>query len=131
MTWRSACRLPPTNCPTSCRPGRTASVAHDERERRRRRGGLGEKVRGSVRSRALRRPIVKSFRDEVVEKLARASGLAPEAVDRLLDVPDAERGDFAMPCFPLAKERKAPPGKIAAEIAAKVEVGGRVAKAVA
>jgi arginyl-tRNA synthetase len=74
---------------------------------------------------------VKAFRDEVVEKLSRASGLSPEAVDRLLDVPDAERGDFAMPCFPLAKERRAAPPKIAAEIAAKVEIGGRVAKATA
>lgn len=74
---------------------------------------------------------MKPFRDAAVESLAAASGLSPEAVDRLLEVPDAERGDFAFPCFPLAKERKAPPPKIAAEIAAKVPTSDRLAKAVA
>jgi arginyl-tRNA synthetase len=71
---------------------------------------------------------VKAFRDEVVERLAKASGLAPDVVDKSLGVPDLDRGDFAFPCFPLARERKAPPPRIAAEIAAKVEVGGRVVR---
>ncbi len=73
--------------------------------------------------------IVKAFRDDVVDRLAMASGLAPDLVDKSLGVPDLERGDFAFPCFPLAKERKAPPPRIAAEIAAKVALGGRVVKA--
>ncbi|MBL9088817.1 MAG: arginine--tRNA ligase [Planctomycetia bacterium] len=72
---------------------------------------------------------MKAFRDDVVERLSKASGLAPDVVDRSLGVPDLDRGDFAFPCFPLAKERKAPPPRIAAEIAAKVEVGGRVVRA--
>lgn len=72
---------------------------------------------------------MKAFRDEVVERLSKASGLAPDVVDKSLGVPDLDRGDFAFPCFPLAKERKAPPPRIAAEIAAKVEVGGRVVRA--
>lgn len=72
---------------------------------------------------------MKAFRDEVVDRLAKASGLAPDVVDRSLGVPDLERGDFAFPCFPLAKARRAAPPKVAAEIAAKVELGGRVVKA--
>lgn len=71
---------------------------------------------------------MKAFRDETVERLSRASGLSPEAVDRLLVVAEADRGDFALPCFVPAKERKAPPPKVAAEIAAKAEAGGRVAQ---
>ena len=73
---------------------------------------------------------MKAFRDEAVELLSKASGLSPAAVDRVLEVPAVERGDFAFPCFPLAKERKAPPPKIAAEIAAKIVPSGRIAKAV-
>jgi arginyl-tRNA synthetase len=72
---------------------------------------------------------VKAFRDEAVATVAAAAGLPLDAVDRALEVPDAERGDFAFPCFPLAKERRAPPPKIAAEIAAKVAPGGRIARA--
>src|SRR5205085_4302380 len=60
---------------------------------------------------------MKKFRDEVVEKLSKAAGMTSDAVDRLVDVPDLERGDFAFPCFSLAKERKAPPPRIATEIA--------------
>lgn len=74
---------------------------------------------------------MKPFRDEALDALASATGLSREAVDRTLDVPDAERGDFAFPCFALAKERKAPPPKIAAEIAAKIPTTGRIARAVA
>jgi arginyl-tRNA synthetase len=78
---------------------------------------------------------VKAFRDEAIERLSKATGLAPQAVDRVLEVPDAERGDFAFPCFPLAKERRAPPPRIAAEVAASVAAGlapgGRIERAVA
>jgi arginyl-tRNA synthetase len=74
---------------------------------------------------------LKPFREEAVAAIAGAAGVPPEVVDRTLDVCDVERGDFAFPCFPLAKERRAPPPKIAAEIAAKVAAGGRIAKAVA
>ncbi len=74
---------------------------------------------------------MKAFLDEAIAKLAKASGLSPEALSRLVAVPDLARGDLAFPCFSLAKERKAAPPRIAAEIAAKLEVGGRVARAVA
>jgi arginyl-tRNA synthetase len=74
---------------------------------------------------------VKPFRDEALDTLSAAAGLPREAVDRVLDVPEPERGDFAFPCFALAKERRTAPPKIAAEIAAKVNVAGRIAKAIA
>jgi arginyl-tRNA synthetase len=76
---------------------------------------------------------VKAFRDEAVSVLGRATGLSSEAVDRLLEVPAAERGDFAFPCFPLAKERRAPPPRIAAEVAAAASAalvpGSRILRA--
>jgi arginyl-tRNA synthetase len=74
---------------------------------------------------------MKPFRDEAVDALAAAAGLPREAVERALEVPEPERGDFAFPCFALAKERKAPPPRLAAELAAKVPTGGRIARAVA
>ena len=78
---------------------------------------------------------MKAFRDEGVQRISAASGLARDLVERSLEVPDPERGDFAFPCFPLAKELKAPPPKIAAEIARKVASalgeGARIQKAVA
>lgn len=74
---------------------------------------------------------MKPFRDEALDTLSTAAGLPREAVDRVLDVPEPERGDFAFPCFALAKERKTAPPKIAAEIAAKINVSGRIAKAFA
>src|SRR5688572_25784554 len=74
---------------------------------------------------------MRAFRDEAVARISSAAGMPPDAVDRALDVPDPERGDFAFPCFALAKDRKAPPPKIAAEIAGKVATGGRIARAVA
>ena len=52
---------------------------------------------------------MKSFRDEAVACIAEAAGLAPGVVERALEVPSADRGDFAFPCFSLAKERKARP----------------------
>jgi arginyl-tRNA synthetase len=74
---------------------------------------------------------VKAIREEAVAAIAAAAGLEPAVVESTLVVADVERGDFAFPCFALAKERKAPPPKLAAEIAGKVAAGGRIAKAVA
>jgi arginyl-tRNA synthetase len=71
------------------------------------------------------------FREEAVAKVAQAAGLPAPDVSRVLDVPAPERGDFAFPTFSLAKERKAPPPKIAAEIASAISRGGRIERAVA
>jgi arginyl-tRNA synthetase len=72
------------------------------------------------------------FATEIVERLAGAAGLTPERAAELLSVPpNPDMGDFAMPCFVLAKERRQNPAAIATEIAAQVvqglEAGGNIA----
>jgi arginyl-tRNA synthetase len=62
-----------------------------------------------------------AFRDEVVRALARHGGIEPAEVDAALSRPPrAELGDFAFPCFVLAKRLKQAPPAIALELAAKV-----------
>jgi len=60
------------------------------------------------------------FRHEAAEVIARHAELDSEAVARMLTVPPKpDMGDFAFPCFTLAKKlRKAPP-LIAQELAEK------------
>lgn len=66
---------------------------------------------------------MQNFRLHAVERLARASGLDASRVDELVQEAQAGRGDFALPCFTLAKElRKAPPA-IAAGIVEAFEPG--------
>jgi arginyl-tRNA synthetase len=74
---------------------------------------------------------MKRLRQEAAARLARAGGLREERVLELLQEAPPERGEFAFPCFTLAKERKTAPPKIAAEIASKFEPGGGLAAAVA
>jgi len=63
------------------------------------------------------------YQFEIAKLLAGASDLAPDAITQAIEVPkDASLGDFAFPCFRLAKElRKAPPA-IAAELKDKIGV---------
>ena len=72
------------------------------------------------------------FADAIATKLAVAAQLPLERVQELLSVPPNEdMGDYAMPCFALAKERRQNPAAIAAEIAAAIaadlEAGGDIA----
>jgi arginyl-tRNA synthetase len=69
------------------------------------------------------------FVEEVVERAAAAMGMEPSAVVALISVPpDEGLGDYAIPCFALAKERKQSPvaraGDIAREIANKIDATG-------
>ena len=61
----------------------------------------------------------------VAEKIAKASGLEVEKIRGFIEIPPrAEMGDFAFPCFILAKElRKAPP-VIAADLAEQIDADG-------
>lgn len=68
-------------------------------------------------------------RAEAVRLLARAAGLAEAQVDGLLGEAAPERGEFAFPCFTLAKERRSPPPRLAAEIAAAFQPGALVVEA--
>jgi len=60
---------------------------------------------------------MQQFSDAVREVLARHAGLEADQI-RLETPRDAALGDLAFPCFQLAKLRKAPPPRIAAELAA-------------
>ena len=76
------------------------------------------------------------FVEEIVDRAAAAGGLDPSTVRELLAVPPEESmGDYALPCFALAKELRRNPAQIAAEIAARIEPetgsGGRIASVAA
>ncbi|MBI4605744.1 MAG: arginine--tRNA ligase, partial [Planctomycetes bacterium] len=65
-----------------------------------------------------------AFPEEIAGAIARECGIeATEAASLLVTPPRPELGDFAFPCFQLAKRlRKAPPA-IAQELAAKLPPG--------
>ncbi|MEQ8767504.1 MAG: arginine--tRNA ligase [Planctomycetota bacterium] len=69
------------------------------------------------------------FKREIAECIAPVSGLAVEEVLGLIARPrDESHGDFAFPCFVLAKQRKMAPPKIAAELAAEIQAPPSVSK---
>jgi arginyl-tRNA synthetase len=67
----------------------------------------------------------------VAAKLAADTGIAgKETLSELLEIPPEERlGDYALPCFPFAKELKRAPNLVAKELAAKVVPDAVIAKA--
>lgn len=74
---------------------------------------------------------MKAFRREIVEALARASGAAPEEIDSLLVVPPKpDMGDFAFPCFQLAKKARTAPPVLAQDLAAKLKSGLTLVKSI-
>jgi arginyl-tRNA synthetase len=61
------------------------------------------------------------FKEKIAEILAQPTGLAREEIVRLLEVPpNQEMGDFAFPCFRLARQFKKAPAAIAAELGEQV-----------
>ena len=71
---------------------------------------------------------MKTFRDDAIRCLDEASGLGEDRVRSLLEEAQPQHGEFALPCFQLAKERRMPPPKIAAEIAEAAKPMGRIAE---
>lgn len=65
------------------------------------------------------------YKKMVAQKIAVASGLDPSRIEGLIEIPPRqEMGDFAFPCYALAKDlRKAPP-LIAKELAEKIDFDG-------
>jgi arginyl-tRNA synthetase len=61
-------------------------------------------------------PAMQSFVGAIRKALAERTGLEPGRI-RLETPRDASLGDLAFPCFEIAKARRAPPPKIAAEVA--------------
>lgn len=62
------------------------------------------------------------FKQEVAKLLAKATGLKEPEIESLIEIPpSAEMGDFAFPCFVLAKKEKKAPNLIAQELAGKIK----------
>lgn len=72
------------------------------------------------------------FRKSVVAVLAKETALASEEVERLLEVPPDERlGDYAFPCFVLAKRFKKSPVQVAQELKDQLKLPHEIQKVVA
>ncbi len=62
------------------------------------------------------------FKEAVVKLLAKATMLKKEELEKLIEQPiQSELGDYAFPCFTLAKQMKKSPQKIAEEISKKIK----------
>ena len=62
------------------------------------------------------------YRKELSEALAKSSGLSAEETLKLIEIPaDPEMGDYAFPCFQLAKTFRKAPGAIAAHISDSID----------
>ena len=62
-----------------------------------------------------------AVREELVTLLAKETKLSPAEVDKLIEVPPDEKlGDYAFPCFVLARTFKKNPVQIAVELAKKI-----------
>ena len=62
------------------------------------------------------------FKGAIARLLAKETGLLEGEIDSLLEIPPSpELGDFAFPCFILAKSLKKAPNIIAQELAKKLK----------
>jgi len=70
------------------------------------------------------------IRDTIIESLSRAAGMEAAEISAALEIPpSADMGDYAFPCFRLAKTwRKAPP-LIAQELSEKIELPSCIERA--
>lgn len=67
------------------------------------------------------------FKETIAEALQKATGLNKEELKSYIEVPkDTSMGDYAFPCFKLAKELKKAPPMIATEINEKLQVDEKV-----
>lgn len=67
------------------------------------------------------------FKETIAEELQKATGLNKEELKSYIEVPkDTSMGDYAFPCFKLAKELKKAPPMIATEINEKLQVDEKV-----
>lgn len=69
-----------------------------------------------------------NFKKIIAEKIAKAVDLEPKEIQEYLEIPpNPEMGDYAFPCFRLAKTLKKSPPEIATEIKEKIEFGAEIA----
>ena len=64
------------------------------------------------------------FIKNIVDLLKAEIPLSEEEIKGLIEIPpDLKMGDFAFPCFAIAKQLKNNPGKISTELAQKLPIG--------
>ena len=69
------------------------------------------------------------FKKEIVDEIAKATNLNTEELKTYIETPkDTKNGDYAFPCFRLAKELKKAPQTIAQEISEKIKADDIVEK---
>ena len=68
-----------------------------------------------------------NFKEEIAEKIAKATNLNKEELEKYIEIPpNSDLGDYAFPCFKLAKDlRKAPP-MIANDIKENIEIDANI-----
>jgi len=70
------------------------------------------------------------FVEEIAKQVSAATDLSVDDVTKMLETPPKpEMGDYAFPCFTLAKTFRKAPNLIAEELAGKIETGDRIAEA--
>ena len=69
------------------------------------------------------------FKSEIAKKISKQTGMDSEKVIELIEIPpQSNMGDYAFPCFQLAKVMRKPPNMIAKELAEKFESDGILEK---
>ncbi|MBW2987638.1 arginine--tRNA ligase, partial [Candidatus Woesearchaeota archaeon] len=69
------------------------------------------------------------IRGKIISMLAEHVELSPEQIDSLLEIPpDTTLGDYAFPCFALAKIKKKSPQQIAQELVGEIKIQPPVEK---
>ena len=64
-----------------------------------------------------------NFKQIIAKQIAKATNLNEEELESYIEIPkDANNGDYAFPCFRLAKELKKAPPMIASEIKENIEL---------
>ena len=64
-----------------------------------------------------------NFKEEIAKKVSKATDLDWKTLEEYIEIPkDSKNGDYAFPCFRLAKELKKAPPVIANEIKEKIEI---------
>ena len=70
-----------------------------------------------------------NFKQKIAQQIAKATQLNEEELETYIETPkDSKNGDYAFPCFKLAKELKKAPPAIANEIKEKLEVKNEIEK---
>ena len=68
-----------------------------------------------------------NFKKEISKNIAKAINLNCEEIEKYIEIPkDGANGDYAFPCFRLAKELKKAPPQIANDIKDKIEVNANI-----